>query len=265
MYKICIIIPCWHNADLSKMAIHSALEVESSYVIAINNNSPDDGKTLELFDGLEESSFSNLLLVRNEENLGWVGGINQGVKLMPHCEYVCFLNNDAVLPRNFTKKIISHFRKNIGAVGPVSNCVSGIQKNNIRFYPKHHTTNFLIGFCMVIKRDVLKKVGDGLDTDYGWGGHDDLDISLRIRREGYELAVARDVYVAHVGSQAVKKRFFKEKNDPQYEKITNNYEVFRDKWGDEALNDIFKFQDHRYSLIKLLSKIKNKIFQSFIS
>ncbi len=59
-----------------------------------------------------------------------------------------------------------------------------------------YAARFLIGFCVLVRRSVLDKVG-GIDNSLPGG--DDLDLSMRLRSAGYKLIVDRDVFVFHHG------------------------------------------------------------------
>jgi hypothetical protein len=84
----------------------------------------------------------------------------------------------------------------VGAVGPSSNVVMGMQ--NTFAYPmlNKFTTTFLIGFFMILRRSALDEVGGVDDT---LPGGDDLDISIRLRDKGYKLICNRDVFIYHHG------------------------------------------------------------------
>ena len=58
----------------------------------------------------------------------------------------------------------------------------------------------LSGFCLLMKRDVYDTIG-GLDERFRIGFFDDDDLAERVRRAGFELAVAHDLFVHHFGSR----------------------------------------------------------------
>ena len=223
MPKTIYIIPVWKNSELSRKAISTALDQPDCAVIAIDNNSMDGGGVIEMFEDWREKKIENLILIENKENLGWVGGINQGIEIAkekyPDAEFYCFLNNDVELPTDFWDKIEPHFaEEDTGAVGPIGNNVSGLHDYNVKGYPNHHEVKFLIGFCFVVRRKLIDQIG-GLDPIFGWGLSDDLDISLRIRKFGYRLFIARDCRVFHHGSKGVELRF---NNDEIINKVLPN-------------------------------------------
>jgi GT2 family glycosyltransferase len=53
-----------------------------------------------------------------------------------------------------------------------------------------------MGFCMLIKREVVSKIGL-LDEIFGIGGYDDMDYSRRVWQAGYKCVKARGAYVIH--------------------------------------------------------------------
>ncbi len=155
--------------------------------------------------------------ILNGRNLGFTAGTNAGIRAS-RGRTIALLNPDAVVESGWLDSLRSRFEvPRIGAVGPVSDNVTRDQ------YVEHHLTGdcsgltrwqlsqrlklqnrglsketkLLIGFCLMLRRDVLDQVGL-LDEDL-FLGSDDLELSLRIRSHGYRLIVARDVFVRHLG------------------------------------------------------------------
>jgi SAM-dependent methyltransferase len=84
----------------------------------------------------------------------------------------------------------------VGAVGPSSNVVAGWQNMRHRGLPALVSVKYLIGFCCLIRRELLDEIG-GLDESLPGG--DDLDWSIEIRKRGFKLVARRDVFVYHHG------------------------------------------------------------------
>lgn len=240
MPKTTYVIPCWKNAQLSKKAIESALEQPDSYVIAIDNFSMDGGETLEMFNDLKEKKYPNLKLISSEKNLGWIGGVNLGIEMAPKdSEFICFMNNDVELKKDFSEKLFPHFEEDVGAVSPIGNNVAGLNDYKLKGYPDHHKVKMMIGFCFVVRKSIVDKIG-GLDPIFGWGLSDDLDFSLRIRKIGFDLVIARDCRVFHHGSQAIKIKY---ENEEDYQKdLDKKTKIFLGKWGQDEYNDIMRIE-----------------------
>jgi hypothetical protein len=83
----------------------------------------------------------------------------------------------------------------------------------------------VIGFCMLIRRAVVEAIG-GLDEIFGKGNFEDNDFCLRARLKGFEVRIAKDVFIHHQGSLT----FSSEKID--YSRaMKRNWELFKAKWG----------------------------------
>jgi SAM-dependent methyltransferase len=86
----------------------------------------------------------------------------------------------------------------IGAVGPSSNVVMGCQNIWNQYVCDRMITSFLVGFCVLLKREALDKAGGIQHMNVGG---DDLDLSIRIRKAGYNLLALKSVFVYHHGFQ----------------------------------------------------------------
>ena len=81
---------------------------------------------------------------------------------------------------------------------------------------------WVIGFCVLIPRTVLARVGY-LDEAFEAGGFEDYDYCLRVRMAGYEIGIAEDVYVHHFGGRGYV--------NMDYDGLrAHNREVFWSKW-----------------------------------
>ena len=259
MYKNTFVIVAWKNAELTEKAINSALKQPKSFVVAIDNELTH----VDLWKKLKAKKHANLKLIKSKENLGWVGGVNLGVKKSPKCEYLTIMNNDVELPVDYLDKTEPHFIDNVGAVGPIGNNVSGLQLETIQNYPVHHKANLLIGYCITMKRDVLSKIGDELDPIFGWGLSDDLDLSLRITKLGYDLIIARDCKVFHHGSKAIDLMY---KNKEEYQAdLDNKNKIFINKWGKKELENLMRIEQPVPGTIAVphLEMIHSEFFTSF--
>jgi tetratricopeptide (TPR) repeat protein len=215
-------------------------------LIVVDNGSNDG--TVEYLESISFRNYADerIKIIKNNENKGFAGGNNLGIAASIG-DYIIIMNNDVVVTPGWLERMISccEKRPEIGIVGPRSNYVSGPQllepvDYNLdsllglkRFSEKFATINAkkstqllrVVGFCMLIKRSVIDKIG-GLDDRFGIGNFEDDDFSLRAALAGFESWMAEDCFVHHFGSRT----FVGEKIDYR-ESLLRNWEIFKKKWG----------------------------------
>jgi len=160
--------------------------------------------------------YEDLIWIRNEENLFYAEGTNQGLK-MSDSEFTVCLSNDVFLTEGWLTKMVEIMDRdpNIGVLSPLTDNISG-GANVKRYYRKHllpgmtfNAVNemkpqfkFVTGnvalFCGMIRRSVLESVGY-LDETFFICGNDD-DYNDRVRLAGFKAGIAMNVYVGHYHS-----------------------------------------------------------------
>ena len=228
--KIDIIMPCYHNADITKNAVESIIKFTEDVnyrIIAVI-----DGYDKELVDYFKTKDIKT---VYHKDSLGFIKSTNHGLKYVrKDADYILFLNNDILIEDSkWLINLVNSFDEKTGAVAPVSNFVMGFQNLAYNNLPIEHYSKFLIGFCMLIRKDVIDKVGK-LDERFGIGMNEDLDLSIRIRQAGYKLKINRGVYVHHLGSKSLSLvlKDFKETED-------TTRLMLIEKWGKDKVEDLF--------------------------
>lgn len=200
-----VLIPTYDNIDQLTQAMQSILStnVYSPVRIIVVNNG--EAPLEQIIQHGEE-----ILFLKPEKNLGWTGGLKFGLE-HSKSKYVVFANDDIFIPigsKLWLRRMINDMENYpaIAAEGGSSNLVMGSQNmlappNQIAF-----PVPFLIGFCMVVRRSHLDKVG-GIDKSFNTG--DDLDLSIRFRKAGYHLVCRKDVFIYHHGFQTGEKLYGK--------------------------------------------------------
>ncbi|MBW6409249.1 bifunctional glycosyltransferase family 2 protein/class I SAM-dependent methyltransferase [Clostridium weizhouense] len=213
-----IIILTYNQLEYTKLCIESIRRFtpENCYEIIVIDNNSTDGTV----DWLKKQE--DLKLILNERNLGFPVGCNQGIDVAKG-ENILLLNNDTIVTPNWLNNLEKalYSKDNIGAVGAITNNCSNAQqigvayndiqemlefseKINISNEEKWLYKNRLVGFCYLIKKEVLNKVGV-LDPLFTPGNYEDDDISLRILKEGYYLLLCNDCFIHHFGSVSFSK------------------------------------------------------------
>jgi GT2 family glycosyltransferase len=221
--RVDIIIPVYNQADLTKnclesIVVHSDLPYR---LILIDNASGDETrKSLEDF----ARSHKNTTLLRNQENLGWVKAVNQGIKLATS-PYLCIMNNDTVVRTQawLSKMIaVAEMAGDTGLVNPMFELKRELGDNK-----PFIEIDFCRGYCVLIKRAVIDKIG-GLDEAYGLGYYDDDDFSVRAIRAGFKCVRANEIVVEHLKDSTFTELF---KDDVRRSLHEKNKQLFYTRWG----------------------------------
>ncbi len=237
---ISIVILTYNQLEYTKLTIDSIRRnTKLPYELIVVDNASSDG-TVEYL-----KSQKDIHAIFNEENLGFPAGCNEGIEASTG-DYILLLNNDVIVPKEWLEGLVECAQSSprIGIVGPMSNRISGYQleqKVGYRkvsqvqdFAAKYRRKNRkrwievprVAGFCMLIKRDLIDRIG-GLDTAFGMGNCEDDDFCVRARLAGYGTVVAGDVFIHHFGSVS----FGKDGLEKYKEFIRVNELVFKEKWG----------------------------------
>lgn len=192
-----IIIPTWNNPQYVVPCVNSILQHTMSRelikILVVNNGDH------ELEDYM--TKHPQVEIIHAGKNLGWEGGLKLGLAHTA-TPIVCFMNDDTYVPFSsmlWLVRCLSEFKnQNIAAVAPSSNIVRGAQNIFLDQFSGSATlySKFLIGLCLFVRRADLDDAG-GIDDTLPGG--DDLDLSIRLRKLGKELAICRDVFVFHHG------------------------------------------------------------------
>lgn len=237
--RVSIIVLAWNELPYTKECVASIqASTRPPYeLILVDNGSTDE--TLEFF-----RTVPGAKIVANGSNLGFAGGNNRGI-LAATGDYIIILNNDTLVTDGWLDRLVACAEGDpaIGIVGPMSNYVSGpqlvpdasyadypaLQAYAREFYERHRgrrsDTNRLVGFCMLIKREVIARIGL-LDESFGLGNFEDDDYCLRARQAGFRLVIAGDVFIHHFGSRT----FFGQRVDFEAA-MRHGQEVFQRKWS----------------------------------
>ena len=231
MAKRCdIIIPVLDQLEMTRNCLESIrANTRSPYnVIVIDNNSSQGTKSfLKNF----ATNNKNFTVVTNDENLGWVRAVNQGIRLS-RAPYVCVMNNDTlVVTKDWLRKmiVIAEAEGEIGLVNPTFDV-----KNKTAAVSAYVEIDFCRGYCVLIKRAVTERIG-GLDEAYGLGYYDDDDFSVRAIRAGFKCVRANGVTVKHLGDSTFSSLYTDSKRGALHEA---NKKLFYSKWG-RRLNIFF--------------------------
>ncbi len=270
-----IIIPVWNQLQLTKDCIeHIIKNTRHPYKLVIIDNG-SERQTEEYLKGIDRDSRLQVTLIRNEKNLGYVKAVNQGLRASD-ADYVCLLNNDTKVGEQWLEELIKVAESDakIGIVNP-GGSLGSFKKKELS--GKWIEIGFATGFCMLIKREVVSKIGF-FDEIYEIGFWEDTDYCKKAKKVGYICASAKAAYVYHYSHKSFN-IFRKNKVNELFEKNKN---IFYSKWGrilriacvifekdinNKLTNKISKFvrEGHMvYLFFKSSAKIKDHFEQIYI-
>lgn len=163
-------------------------------------------------------------IIANSENLGFSGGNNVGFQLAlkNQADYVLLLNNDTVCSEMFLSRMINKAEsdKRIGITGCLINyyqsdliyAVGGGRSNfltdNFSLYgafkkvynKKIIDIGYINGCCLLIKQEVLKKIGFFDDRFFLY--NEETDLCLRAKADNFKLAISYDAQIWHKSAQS---------------------------------------------------------------
>jgi len=242
-----IIIVNWNNKDILEDCLNSIFHTHnvSKYEIIVVDNSSEDGSVK-----LIKNEFPNVVLLANDENLGFTKANNQAIKIA-RGNYILLLNNDTVVTNAYCfDRMIELMEKNpqLGILGckllypdgTLQSCgesfpsVWGIFKSQIlftktwkRFEKNKQEDNpfkevdFICGACLMTGKKILDQVGLFKEEYYMYG--EDVEFCYRVHKAGYDIGVLTDESIIHLHSKSTEKNL----TEMLYHSITNDLKNLR--------------------------------------
>lgn len=168
-------------------------------------------------------AYSDVVLIKSSENLGFAGGHNKVIKyaLEKGADYILILNNDTVIDKKLVNELFKTITtRNAGVVAPKIYFYPGFEFHKDRYkkqeqghvfwftggemdwrnvighhrgvdevdkgqYDKTSEINFASGACMLIKREVLEKIG--LFDERYFLYYEDNDLSQRAKSSKFKI------------------------------------------------------------------------------
>lgn len=212
-----IVIPTYNQLALLKQCIETIRwNTPEPHEIIIVDNASTDGTRAYLHKMSGELRFRVM-----DRNYGFAGAINAGL-MMAKGRSIVLLNNDTLVTENWLGNMLRCLNSDdgIGMVGPITNYISGIQmvkvpydklsempefarRNNRPDPSRWRETELLIGFCLLLRRELFEEIGY-FDEGFEIGNYEDNDYSVRVRLLGKKLMIAQDSFIHHIGSVSIK-------------------------------------------------------------
>lgn len=227
---VSVIVPVFNALEDVKLCLRALEERADGYamqVIVVNDGS--DADTTRWLRQYCEST-PGVDVIEHPQNQGYTRAINTGLRASVG-EFVVTLNSDTIVTHGWIHGMVRCMRSSseIGIVGPLSNAATwqnvpelygedgqfainalpeGLSPDEMarvvlhasaRSYPR---AAFINGFCMMIRRQVLDRVGFMDEEAFPVGYGEENDLCMRAADAGFTLAIADDSYVFHAKSKS---------------------------------------------------------------
>ena len=234
-----IIMLSFNTLDFTKQAVQSIREYTSCpYKLIVVDQGSRDGTQ----DWLHQQP--DILSIHNPRNYGFPLGNNLAIELV-ETPYTVIANSDIIVTPGWLCDLIETAESDpkIGIVGPITNYVSGPQRDpnahydnmaqmqnyaghiQKRYAPRLKPFPRTVFFCTLIRSELFQKIGL-LDEAFGLGNFEDDDFCLRTAKAGYKAVIDRWVFIHHFGHASF------QKNRIDFAKtMKTNKAYFLKKWG----------------------------------
>ncbi len=277
-----IIIPFYRNPNIAGALLRSAESVadelrETDCCFIAINDSPDDGALRRLLaQAPERLPGIPFQLIENEENLGFVGSANAGLrKALERGHDALLLNSDTQLFPGAVREMrrVAGLDPMIGFVSPRSNNATicslpqqeEFQKNSpeeawaafrvlSRHLPEFHFVPTAVGFCLLIRVEMLDEFGL-LDESYGRGYNEENDLVMRANRCGYSAVLANRAFVYHRGESSFsgKTRWFSTGTPEKPELEERNATLLAERYPEYVPHVSRYYENPHYEAERMLS------------
>lgn len=210
--QVHIILLNWCGAEDTIQCLDSlmTLNPHPTKIWVVDNGSPDESVAR------IRQAYPNIPIIETGRNLGFSGGVNVGLRqaLRDHPDYIWLLNNDTVVDSSALGAMlaIAEMQPETGGVGSVLYSMDDREQVQawgggwVDFWTgrSHHfhesvpaeRLDYLTAASILIRREAIEDIGlfDERTFFMYW---EDTDFCFRLRKHGWQLAVAQDAVVYH--------------------------------------------------------------------
>lgn len=226
MPRVAVVILNWNGESFLRQFLRNVCEhSKNADVVVVDNGSTDDSLTF------IESSLPSVKIVRLDENHGFSGGYNNGLKQVD-ADYFVLLNSDVEVTANWLEPVLTWMEGNdITAAQPLikdfnskdhfehAGAAGGfIDENGFVFcrgrifnvieedtgqYSNSLEVFWASGAALFIRSEAYWEVG-GLDEQF-YAHMEEIDLCWRLKNRGYRVGCCSDAHVYHVGGGTLNK------------------------------------------------------------
>ena len=223
--RIAIVVINWNGLDLLKKYIKTLVKYSDKNNIYVIDNCSDDESVKFL-----KKNHSEIKIINLDKNYGFAEGYNIGIKEIKE-NYICFINNDIKVTKNWLKPIINKLNDNPNLI--IQPKILDINKvNHFEYagaaggyidkygYPycrgrifdtiERDENQFLdeeifwsSGACMFLSKKIFIQLG-GFDKNF-FAHMEEIDFCWRAYNQGYKSYFVSSSKIYHEGAATIKK------------------------------------------------------------
>lgn len=221
MSAIEVIVPIYNAAEILARCL-AAIDLHAPPIVRLwlVDDASTDPRIAPMLAAFRERAQIAVQILKNPKNLGFVGTVNAALQRTKG--HVVLLNSDALISQGAIEALARAAEKipGLASATPWSNnaeiCSFPIFcQNNPAPESLEHLANACetlapsypelptgVGFCMLMTRAALRRVGDFDQATFGRGYGEENDWCLRAAGMGMKNVLCDNAYVAHIGGQS---------------------------------------------------------------
>lgn len=213
---VSIIIVNWNTAGLLIQCLESIYKTSHHYsfeIVVVDNGSNDDSVSI------VAQHFPSVILIKNEQNLGFAHANNQGLSIGSG-RYYLLLNSDTIVLPGALDVLVETADSDprLGVVGPkLLNMDGSIQKSwasfpsmlseligknfrirkPVQYYPCAYEVDCIGGACMLVRSETVEEVGQLDDAFFFYS--EEVDWCYRIKKKNWKIWYVTSAEIYHLG------------------------------------------------------------------
>ena len=232
MEKVSVVILNWNRKDVLLEALKEVHALEYPvYEIIVVDNASTDGSV----DAVKEE-YPDVAIVQNDKNYGAIGGKNIGLRkaMASPVKYIYMVDNDIMVAKDSLTKLVevAESKDTVGLVGAMMYDLSkpdiilsaggtidytenvsrgrGDAQVDTGQFDRVEQVDYLWGGALLARKQVLERVGL-FDEEFIGYWFEDTDLSVRVRKAGYEILFCPFAKVWHKPHQTIEQFSFRKK------------------------------------------------------
>lgn len=214
--RVAIIIINWRNVADTLRCLRSVYASDyPNYIVIVVDNGSKDSSTSTI-----RQNYPNLILLENEDNAGYTGGNNLGIKyaLEQGIDYIFLLNDDAIVASDTLSTLVRAAQSDskTGFWGPIilsleapnqiisaggvlrpiwSPHYQGVGATNQSQFDTIQEVDYLSGCALLISRAVIERIGALDDRFFAYC--EDIEWCYRAKAKGFRAVLVPQARVWH--------------------------------------------------------------------